>query len=408
MSNFKLRDYQKNNAKECTEIILKYGLVYLQHEVRCGKTLTALQIAKNVNAKKILFLTKKKAIESILSDYRNFNFTFDIEVINYESLHKVTFKPDLIVCDEASTLGAYPKPSKRTKLIKLKYSNLPIIFLSGTPATESYSQWFHQFWVSKKSPFRNYVNFYKWAKDFTTEAFIYTNYGQAKDYSKAKIKEIDNVIFNVVHKFTQKKAGFVNKLNKQIHYVTLKNSTYKVINKLKKDRVVEGKNEVILADTAVKLMSKEHQLGSGSIIFESGKSAILDNTKAIFIKDNFKNKKLAILYYFKEELQMLLDTFGDDCTTDLNEFNITDKHYLGQQYSSAMGVNLSKADCLVYLNFGFSGTNYHQSLDRLTIKTREITDIHFIIAKNTIDYKIWQTIEQKNNFTKKIYEQISN
>lgn len=69
-----------------------------------------------------------------------------------------------------------------------------------------------------------------------------------------------------------------------------------------------------------------------------------------------------------------------------------------------MGVNLSKADNLVYLNFGFSGTHFIQSLDRLTILSRKETDVHFMLANKTLDYKILQTIEQKKNFTLKSYQ----
>jgi hypothetical protein len=105
---------------------------------------------------------------------------------------------------------------------------------------------------------------------------------------------------------------------------------------------------------------------------------------------------------------MLKNTFGDLATTDINEFNTTDKHFIGQQYSNAMGVNLSKADKLIYLNFGFSGTNWIQSLDRLTTIERTNTDVYFILARRTIDYKILQTIEQKKNFNIKAYERISN
>ena len=113
-----LRDYQIKNANECTEILNEYGLVYLQHTVRTGKTLTALQIAENVNSFSVLFIKKKKAIDSILSDYSNFNFKYNLDVINYESLHKVVDKYDLIVIDEAHSIGAFPKPSLRTKKIK--------------------------------------------------------------------------------------------------------------------------------------------------------------------------------------------------------------------------------------------------------------------------------------------------
>jgi hypothetical protein len=396
------RNYQIQNAKEATEIINQFGLVYLQHEQRSGKTLTALKIAENINAQSVLFLTKKKAISSIVKDFQDFGFKFAIEVTNYESLHKITGIFDLVILDEASSLGAFPKPSQRTKLIKLKFANHKIIFLSGTPASESYSQWFHQFWVSNNSPFKNYANFYKWAKDYTTPALIYTTYGQSNDYSKAKIDLIDKVIQPYIHKFSQKEAGFKNVITKHLHFIDMQDLTYRLIDKLKKDNIVIGKEENIIADSGVKLMSKQHQLGSGTVIFDSGKVSIIDYSKALFIKNNIKGK-LAILYYFKEELTMLKEVFGENITNDLEEFNTTDKHFVGQQYSSAMGVNLSKADNLVYLNFGFSGTQFVQSLDRLTILSRKETNVHFILSNKTLDYKILKTIEQKKNFTQKMY-----
>ena len=401
----KLRDYQIKNANECTGILLKYGIVYLQHQVRTGKTLTALKVCENIEAKKVIFLTKKKAISSIENDYKDFGFDFEITVTNYENLHKIDKTCDVVILDEASCLGAFPKPSLRTKKIRELFYNKKIIYLSGTPASESYSQWFHQLYVSSNSPFKNYVNFYKWAKEYTKEAFIYTSYGQSKDYSKALVDKIDSKISNIVHRYTQSDAGFENVIKKHLHFVEMKQSTYNVINKLKKDMVVIGTHETILADSGVKIMSKQHQLGSGTCIFESGNVGKLDDSKAIYIQNNIKGK-LAIFYYFKEELNILLDTFGDKATTDLEEFNTTDKHFIGQQYSNAMGVNLSKADCLVYYNFGFSGTQYIQSLDRLTIKDRKETDVHFILAKNTIDKKVWEVIEQKKNFTTKIYDRI--
>lgn len=402
-----LRDYQIKNANEATEILNTYGLVYLQHTQRTGKTLTALKIAENIKAMNVLFLTKKKAISSIQSDFNDFNFNYELVVTNYENLHKIDGIFDLIVLDEASGLGAFPKPSLRTKLIKERFSKVKLIYLSGTPASESYSQWFHQFWISDKTPFKNYTNFYKWAKEYTNPAVIYTTYGQSNDYSKAKIELIQEVINPYIHKFTQQEAGFKNVIKKHYEFIEMLPVTYNLISRLKKDNFIKGKNETVIADSGVKLMSKQHQLGSGTIIFDSGNVGIIDQSKALFIKDNLKGK-LAIFYYFKEELKMLQEVFGVNCTTDLDEFNNSDKHFIGQQYSSAMGVNLSKADRLVYLNFGFSGTNFIQSLDRLTIKDRKETDVHFILAKNTLDYKILQVVEKKKNFTLSQYVKISN
>lgn len=404
----KLRPYQITNALECGMILTAYGIVYMQHTQRTGKTLTALETARLCKAKKVLFLTKKKAIKSIRNDYSDFNFSYELVVTNYESLHKIEFKPDLLILDEAHSIGAFPKPSQRTKLIKQMFANLPMIMLSGTPASESYSQWYHQLWVSNRSPFNvlGYTNFYKWAKDFTTPSIIYTAYGQSNDYSKAIVEKIDPFIDSIVHKFTQEDAGFMNKINKQLRFVEMKPITYKLINQLKKDKFIKGKDEMITADSGVKLMSKQHQLGSGTIIFDSGNVGIIDASKAVYIKENFTGK-LAIFYYFKEEYNLLKQVFGETITGDINEFNNTDKHFVGQQYSNAMGVNLSRAEKLIYLNFGFSGTNWIQSLDRLTTIERQESEVFIILARQTIDFNIFKTIEQKKNFTLAQYESIS-
>jgi hypothetical protein len=209
-----------------------------------------------------------------------------------------------------------------------------------------------------------------------------------------------------VHKFTQEDAGFSNKINKQLRFIEMKPITYKLISQLKKDKFIKGKDEMITADSGVKLMSKQHQLGSGTIIFDSGKVGIIDNSKAVYIKENFTGK-LAIFYYFKEELNLIKEVFGENVTTDIVEFNNTEKHFVGQQYSNAMGVNLSRAEKLIYLNFGFSGTNWIQSLDRLTTIERKESEIFIILARNTIDFNIFQTIQQKKNFTLAQYVKLS-
>ena len=117
-NKFKLRDYQESIAKKATKVIIENGFVYLTMEVRTGKTFTSLATAELLKSKKVLFVTKKKAISSIQSDYDLMSPDFEIMVINYESLHKVEVVEtyDLVVLDEAHGMGAFPKPSGRAQL----------------------------------------------------------------------------------------------------------------------------------------------------------------------------------------------------------------------------------------------------------------------------------------------------
>ena len=394
-----LRDYQIKISEQAVNILRDKKLVYLICQVRTGKTLMALNTAHLYGAKNVLFLTKKKAISSIESDYKNFGYSFNITIVNDEQLPKIESNYDLIIHDEHHRFGAFPKPSQRVKEFKLKFSRIPMIFLSGTPAAESYSQMFHQFWVSGYTPFKE-VNFYKWAKTYVSVKQKQLGYAIVNDYSDAKVEAIDKVIEPYILKFTQEESGFESKVNEHvIYYPTLCRN---LIERLEKDLIIEGKENVILADTGAKLMQKVHQLESGTIKFECGKSMILNTHKAEFIRDCFEGKKLAILYYFVEEFELLKLVFPNH-TTDLDEFNKTDKHYIGQQYSSAMGVNLSKAHCLVFYNFGYSGTNFIQARDRMTVKERPVNDVYFIYGKGSLSEKIHKTVSQKKNFTLKQY-----
>jgi hypothetical protein len=407
-----LRDYQIKNALECTEILNEKNIVYLQHSVRTGKTATAFQIVKNCGFECVLFLTKKKAISSIYNDFIEFEFCeqFLLTVTNYESLHNVDLNRnyDLIILDENHVNSAYPKPSIRTKSIKQKFSKLPMIMLSGTPATESSSQWYHQFWISDYSPFKRYTNFYKWAKDYVNVKQKHLGYGLINDYSDGIDEKINLVINPYIHKFTQENAGFTSKVKENILYCDIKQSTKNVIDKLKKDLIVKGSEFTITADSAVKLQSKIHQLYSGTCKFDCGNSKVIDDSKALFILEQFKNKKIAIFYYFKEELEMLKDIFKDNLTTDLTEFNSTDKNIALQQYAGAEGISLAKAEYLIYLNFGFSGSKFIQSLDRLTTLTRKENNVYFIFSKGGIESKIYNSVSKKKRYTvnqfKKDYE----
>jgi hypothetical protein len=440
-----LRDYQEELSIKGVEILKNLSIVYFCMQVRTGKTGTALNTCKLYGAKKVLFLTKVKAIKSIESDYLDFGFNnyFEIKVINNESLHKVLDNDfDIIIMDEAHRLGAFPKPSKIAKDLKLRFHSKPFIFLSGTPHPESYSQVYHQFWVSDKSPFKKYINFYNWynGTGFVKVSFdlgfgMVANYSNNKDViykyyaillrnipkdhpqyeqckeetNKARSLDIERMeMSNLLLQFqidpymisyTQIEAGFETDVIEHILTCDLRPKTHDIINRLKKNKVIEGKDEVILADTAVKLMGKIHQLCSGTIKFESGNSMTIDNSKAWFIKKHFSGKKIGIFYKFKEELQMLKEVFEDDLTTDLDTFNITSQNIALQIVSGREGISLSAADYLIFLNIDFSAISYFQAKDRLTTMERKTNDVYWIFSKGGIEEKIYKTVQGKKDYT---------
>src|SRR5687768_11130521 len=265
--SFELRSYQIDLANQGLTILRQNGLVYLAMQPRTGKTLTALQISKLYGARKVLVLTKLKAIDSIKSDYAKLNPGFRITVWNYESLHKLVWDFDLIICDEAHVLSAYAKPSKRTKLLKEFVFNLPIIYLSATPTAESYAQIYHQLWISRRSPFARYATFYKFAKDFVRVKKVWRSGFEINDYSDAIEEKIMPIIKPLMLSFSQAEAGFKATVEEEVLYCPIDERLYKLMQILKKDKVYTLKSgDIVIADTPVRLQSLMHQLSSGTLI----------------------------------------------------------------------------------------------------------------------------------------------
>jgi len=162
---------------------------------------------------------------------------------------------------------------------------------------------------------------------------------------------------------------------------------------------LEGKEDVILADTGVKLMQKLHQMYSGTVKFESGKSMVIDTFKAQFIYDNFCMKKIGIFYKFKEELNALKQVYGDGLCVELEEFNTTNKTIALQIVSGREGISLRKAELLLYYNIDFSATSYWQSRDRMTTKDRPENKVIWIFTKGGIEPEIYKAVTKKKDYT---------
>jgi hypothetical protein len=407
----KLRDYQIDIANKAVHLLRKYKIVYLAMETRTGKTLTALYAISILGRiKKVLFVTKKKAISSILADYQKLNPKYEICVINFESLHKIKGEFDIIVIDEAHSIGAYPKPSKRTKKVKEHAKNKPIIYLSATPTPESYTQLFYQFWVSDYSPFKqkygdNLRSFYRWSKDYCHPKKKYLYGKEFNDYSDTKIEKLKPIIDKYFIRYSQKDAGFEQVITEKVHYVEMNPALQKFIDTLIDKRYYKSSQgwEIVL-DTPASLQQKHHQASSGTVIDVDGNGHILDRSKAEYIKEKFKGKKIVIFYKFKAEFNLLCDVFTN-YTQSPEDFNKSGNLvFLGQFLSAREGINLSTADDLIFYNIDFSFLSYEQSKNRFQSKDRKKqTIIHWIFNKDGIEPKIYYVLKSKKDYTLNYY-----
>jgi len=257
---------------------------------------------------------------------------------------------------------------------------------------------YHQVYGIRGNPFSHYKNFYRFADDHVNVKERIIGSLRTFFYNEAKDSVLKAMAPYTIS-FSQEQAGFKNDLREHVLKVPMQDRTYKWCNELRKHRVIDGKEEVILGDTPVKLMQKLHQMYSGTVKFESGNTMVFDYSKAEFIRDRFDGKKIGIFYKFKAELDALKEVFGDSLTTNLKEFEETDKSIALQIVSGREGISLRHADALVYYNIDFSATSYWQSRDRMTTKDRTDSDIYWVFAERGIETKIYKAVSNKKDYT---------
>lgn len=407
-----LRDYQLTISEQANDLLRSFGIVYLAMQVRTGKTLTALSAADKYfeslprccGERFVLFITKKKAISSIENDAVLLRPNYELFIINYEGIGKLVDKDfDLIICDEAHCLGQFPQPAERTKQLKELCKGKPIIYLSGTPSPESYSQLFHQFWVSSFSPWKQYEKFYSWHKDYGIPAVKFLYNRQINDYSKTKKEAVLLDVQHLMISYSQEQAGFTSFVEEKIIMLPMPEKIGWAVKKLQKDKIITTKEgKVILGDTAVKEMQKVHQLCGGTVKVEEGEAIVIDMSKAEYIKEHFAGKKVAIFYKYVAEMAALKWVFNDRIITDPMEFNKAgnDVVFISQIQSGREGINLSTADCLIMYNIDFSAVSYWQARARLQTKDRkEDAIVYWLFFTGGIEEKIYKVVEGKKDFT---------
>jgi len=405
-----LREYQKEAADKLYWLLARKQFAYLMGEVRTGKTLTALSLIERLGIQRCLLVTKKKAIPSIEKDAKALGLQDKVLIINYERLPKFAWTFwQLLIVDEAHSIGAYPKPSGRWKNLR-KMSYEKVLLMSGTASPESYSQLYHQMTLHRPV-WAQYKNFYEWAKKgYVDIGEKYVGTGQTvNDYSNANKELILRDIDPYVVRMTQEDAGFETKIDEAVRYVEMNETTYRLAQEIIDDGIANFKDQTwILADTGAKKLSKLKQLYCGTVIpEESGKGIIFDRSKAEYIKQRYGNHKLAIMYCYEAERKMLYEAFPN-ATDSPEEFNANkDAVFIGQVRASREGVNLSSATYLVFLGVDFAALSYLQARDRASFLGRDTPPrIRYIFAANGIESRVYRTVRKKENFTISHYNKV--
>ena len=123
--------------------------------------------------------------------------------------------------------------------------------------------------------------------------------------------------------------------------------------------------------------------------------------------------RFIVFYNFTDELDTLLKSVGDrpasiinGQTKDLSNYETKDNSITFVQYQAgAMGLNLQKANKIIYFSLPLSVEHYMQSLKRIhRIGQKNICFYYLMICKNSIEERIYNALKMGVSYTDRLFE----
>ena len=340
--------------------------------------------------------------------------TKNFEVINYESVHKITMKPDTAILDEAHhALSGYPKPGKVMLKVASIVWGLPIVYMSATPHSESFSQLYHQLRMSMWSPFAAYENFFIWHREFGIPDVVYLGRRSVPSYKKTQEERLKLIFDPYCYGITRSEVGFKHEPIDEIHHVELLDYTTQHLNNLQQhSATVMGDYDIICESIGAELQ-KRYQLEGGTMKIQVGVQQMkgLDSEGKKRYKPVYQN----IFTGNTEKIDHIKQTWGD--TADMvimynykNEELLLKQHFkyalIRQADKFAEGVSFKDYKHLIIYSMSWRTSKYIQRRSRQAdLERDEPIVVHYLLVKDAMSEDIYDCVANKRvNFNKRVYE----
>ena len=322
-------------------------------------------------------------------------------IINYDLVFR---RPELeqlknftLMLDESSLIQN--EMSKRSRFILKKLHPENVILLSGTPTGGKYEKLWSQCrllgWnISKEAFWNNYVKFHFDDRNGFPMRIVdgYKNI----DRLKTKLKEHGAVFM---------KSEDVFDLPQQIDN-TIWMPTAKEYRKFRKDSIVEFDGKEFVGDTTLTKMLYERMLcGFANKEKLSAFKDLLQSTDdRLIVFYNFVNELTALTEILIQNERPFSVVNGE--TKDLTAYeNEENSVTLIQYQAGSMGLNLQKANKIVYFTPPLSSELFEQSKKRTHRIGQERTCFYYYLTcKNSIETKIYDTLKMRRDYTEKLFE----
>ncbi len=388
--------HQIEGAEWSLTTLQMYGIAYIAWQERVRKTGTAILTAENAKAKRILVITKKKAIPGWMEHIAKLPTKKHYTVINYESVHKVTGVYDLIILDEAHhAISSTGRPSSTWKKVYKHTRGKAILYLSATPYAEHLGLLYHQLKLSDWSPFPE-RNFYDWFRKYGISNLTRTPYGLVEQYNKYKDDEILGRVKHLFSFKTRKQAGIEHEPTVKVVKVPLDPYTKKLMADLANHSVIEIDGQTIVCDSPMKVRTTHYQLEGSTLKLEGGHILIPTREKAMYLMENYNMEDVAIMAHFIAERVMLKAMFPSTRILSSD--------------GDAEGVDLSNVHKLIVYSMSEKTSKHTQRLARQANHNRKTPiEVDVLVAdKPGVGLAIYNSVAvKKENFNKNSYDKFT-
>ena len=325
---------------------------------------------------------------------------FIVGVINYDLLWRrpelLKLKDFTLLLDESSLIQN--EASKRSKFIlKMKPKN--VILLSGTPTGGKYERLWSQMhllgWnISKQLYWKQYVDV-EYLDTVGRSIPIVKGYKNV-DRLKRKMNEYGCQFLKTEEVFDLPSQTFT-----KVRIPASKE--YRIF---RKDRIVTVGETELVGDTTLTRMLYERMLcGQYSEAKMKAFTDLVESTEdRLVVFYNFTEEMDAmrkIVNEMKREYSLVNGSRKD--LTCYEEFN--DSITFIQYQAGAMGLNLQKANKIIYFTLPLSSELYEQSKKRIHRIGQDQPCFYYqLIVKGSIEERILATLEMRKDYTEKLFE----
>lgn len=342
-------------------------------------------------------LTKKDGLQW----FNDIGDVHKIGVINYELAWRrselTKLKDFTLLLDESSLIQN--ENSKRSKFILNKLHPANVILLSGTPTGGKYERLWSQLhllgWNIKKQLFyKQYIDFHYEDK----QGFPIMIIDGYKNVERLKKKMRD---YGCHFLKTDEVFGLPKQIDQSIKVQTTKE--YRIF---RKDCIVTVDGIELVGDTTLTKMLYERQLcGQYNPAKLEAFRDLVEST----------NDRLIVFYSFNDELEKLSQIAWENDRPvavvngkqkDLLPYeNAPDSITFIQYQAGAMGLNLQKANKIVYFTPPLSSELFEQSKKRIhRINQTKPCFYYYLTCKGSIEEKIYRTLKMRRDYTEELFE----